>query len=184
MHDGHAPGQESELTTSFFVLRFAPLLSIAALCVSQASCSPDDSAYKQQFLSTEAILYADTDRPATIADNFSSAWDSALRHRMDVDAGIARMKAAMHHDDGTDWFASLEADRRKANELMAALASPPGKYQTAHAKLVELYGTYERLCELASNPHGTYQGYRTECDDLEGRLKEEDAQIKAFLPKL
>lgn len=80
-------------------------------------------------------------------------------------------------------IADIRTSKTQIDELMSSLASPPKSMIDVHRKLVELYGIYSQVYNLALEPSGSLMSYNRAVNDLQSNFIKVADELKVMLPK-
>jgi uncharacterized membrane protein YvbJ len=79
-------------------------------------------------------------------------------------------------------IANIKLSQEKVSALMKQLNSPPSKYKVSYETLLEMYNAYQGVTDLAINPKGSLQSFRSSSNEKIEQLVGLYKKIQTQLP--
>lgn len=150
------------------------LFTLIAIAVLVVGCTSTKSYEKDLVACADSIMVAGA-MAEGMCNSVGSAWRDAISKGDDFNVAIRVAKILQIADD------SLLRDKMKSIRTMVQdLASPPSASEECHRKLVDMYGSFTELANLALSPHGSLNSFNGQINRLGAEIIKARGEVDAF----
>jgi hypothetical protein len=135
--------------------------------------------YQQKLAATADEILAATTKCVDMCGVYSEEWRDGIEH--DNMSLWLLHQIDKFEENGNN--AAIASSKKRIDQLMSDLASPPASMTDVHRTLVELYGIYSQIHGCASGPSGSLMSYNNTVNDLQSKYVKVANELKVTLPK-
>lgn len=158
------------------------LLVVCGIITYKANNSKKIKKYDELLTSTGAEVYIDGLLSEIYCYKISDIWHDCIWESRYCDFNE---EINDYLDDNESSLNKLETRKNNIGNNIKKLKSYPNKeYKATYDKLVELYGIYSKLLDMAVSPSGNYTNYIKEYNEYSSDFKSKYDELKVLQPEI
>lgn len=187
-------------------MKITKIIAIMGACLILAGCS--NSKKKEQELIEQAYalnlntvttqMLAGAALSESLCNNTTKVWHNAIYDKYNIET--YKFMEDSNNDGEVDFNDALinlytneatvstvnmlKENKRKVDDLMSDLATPPEKYEKCYDTVTELYKTYSSFTSIAITPTGSYNDYTANFSKLDSDFDSTYNLLNTQLPDI
>lgn len=138
-------------------------------------------AYHLLFSDTVLLISVEDVLVGAVCAATTDAWYGAISNGYDFSKAIDRLHELMEEKD---LLAPIMKQKKRIDRMMPALKNPPEGYDKAYDMLVDMYGDYVDLYDLAISPQGSLVTFSQTVQQLMKDFRKKYEQLLVLIPQL